>query len=139
MKIILSLSSEQLRSIENILGSLSEQAQQSLSLKGLLESWKSFVERVEQGYQNSIYEYTNDLSTRDLLQKIVLGVSSTVRSELLKVLEPWDDKFYGATREIVRPLLPGPHEEKLNGWWFRVPHKMGDDLKNDLLADEIIQ
>ena len=37
------------------------------SLGSLLRRWSEFVTQVERGYDDSIYEYTNDLSVRGRL------------------------------------------------------------------------
>ncbi len=55
------------------------------TLGSLLQDWQRFVTAVERGYDDSIYEYTNDLSVRDRLERVVAGASpgpapSTTRS-----------------------------------------------------------
>ena len=43
------------------------------TLGALLRGWADLVTRVERGYDDSIYEYTNDLSVRDRLERLVQG------------------------------------------------------------------
>ncbi len=43
------------------------------TLGSLLQEWGRVVTAVERGYDDSIYEYTNDLSVRDRLERVVEG------------------------------------------------------------------
>lgn len=59
------LSQEEETLLEPIVTALSDRARFRITLAYLLDRWVWFVEVVEQGYDDSIYEYTNDLSVRD--------------------------------------------------------------------------
>ena len=91
-----------------------------------------FVRAVERGYDDSIYEYTNDLSVRDRLESLVAGSSPTLRSKLREVLAPVDDRFELATEPAIRPLSATPGE--LGSWWQRVPKHREGELADDLEA-----
>jgi hypothetical protein len=123
----LSLEEEELRALEAILSPLSQRAKHPLSLNGLLQRWRSFVVQVEQGYEDSIYEYMNDLSVRDILEEIVLKAPYTLRCKLVELLRAWDERFYDMTREINKPLA-----QKSLPWWSRVPKNLSDELGSDL-------
>ena len=98
----------------------------------LLSQWRRFVLAVEEGYQLTIYDYTNDLSTRDLLEKMVQQAPCGLLSRLKAQLAEWDRRFLAATRRVKRPLLPALEGEPLDWWWYRVPKKPGRELLEDL-------
>ena len=132
------LSPDELRVVKSILSPLSAQAKFSLSLDGLLQRWDEFVARVERGYGDSIYEYTNDLGTRDVIQQLLLGVSEPLRRKLIALIKSNDDRFYQATREVNRALTGGKNIEE-RPWWFRVPRHIGKELENDLRSEGFLE
>ena len=127
----LRLTSEETRQLEVILDSLSRRAQRRLSLHGLMKKWSRFVEQVEHGYGLSIYEYTNDLSVRCVLEDILLAVPQSLRERLAAELEAWDSRFREATLESERPLF-SPASLPSHWWAFRIPRKIEGELKTDL-------
>jgi hypothetical protein len=132
----LSLSLDEIRILETILAPLSKRAQQPLSLGGLIEKWSDFVVRVEQGYQYSIYEYTNDLSTRDLLEHVVLNAPQPLREKIVAEVRVWDDRFRDTTLEYGKPLV-SPVFHELAWWWSRVPKILEGELKTDFQVEGI--
>ncbi len=130
------ISTEEAAVIETILSELSEQAKRKLSFKTLLQDWVRFVLQVERGYKDSIYEYTNDLSIRDVLEKIMISVQPPLRSKLFKSIGPWDDRFILATREIPRCLIDTAAEA--SSWWFRIPKNLGGELEQDLRSQGFV-
>jgi hypothetical protein len=48
---------------------MSDTAGRGQTVRQLLRRWASFVRQVETGYDDTIYDYTNDLSVRDLLEE----------------------------------------------------------------------
>ena len=82
--------------------------------------------QVEKGYEGSIYEHTNDLSTRDVLEEILLKVARSLHAKLINAVQPWDDRLYEATRKITRPLAPGLSQDA-PAWWFRVPKNLSEE------------
>jgi hypothetical protein len=125
------LSREEELLLKPILASMSRKAGHTLTLPLLLERWENFVSEVEEGYDDSIYEYTNDLSVRDLLQVVVDNCPLALRDKLIGALRIWDERFNKATEESKRPVLPDK-ERSQAWWWFRVPVKRGSELVNDL-------
>ena len=81
--------------------------------------WTRFVAEVEQGYDLTIYDYTNNLAARDNLEADSAGV-----------LKPLDDRFRSATRDAARVLPGAPDDAKW--WWRRVPVRPGEELTVDL-------
>ena len=116
--------------IELALSQASKQAQIQLAIESLLDAWKRFVIQVENGYAESYYEYTNDLSTRDILDDLLHVSDSSIQAKLLRFLEPWDSRFYQATREsdLIVPQDRNSHRD----WWHRVPKILIDELRSDL-------
>lgn len=124
--------------MEPILAAMSQKAGHALTVPLLLEIWDNFVSDVDEGYNNSIYEYTNDLSVRDLLQTIIDNSPLALRDKLIAALQILDERFRKATKESNRSLLPD-QEKSQAWWWFRVPTKFGTELKNDLQMEGLIE
>jgi hypothetical protein len=98
------------------------------SLGSLLQKWGHFVTAVERGYDDSIYEYTNDLSVRDRLERVVTGASPGLRAQLEGALAADDGRFEAATEEAARPLAA----TYTTWWWRRVPRRRAGELADDL-------
>jgi len=128
------LSSEEECMLEPILASMSQKANRTLTLPLLMERWKNFVDEVEAGYDDCIYEYTNDLTVRDLLQIVLDNSPLTLRDKLIGALQIWDQRFDAATEISARSVLPDKGKTQA-WWWFRVPIRPGAELKNDLQID----
>jgi len=126
------LTPEESDALNAVLQKLSARARHTLTLSGLLQRWQDFVLQIEQGYQDSIYEYTNDLSVRDLLEEVLKEVPQTLQKELTQLIRPWDARFDNATKKTRRPVLPHIGQESLSWWWFRVPKHLGEELEADL-------
>jgi hypothetical protein len=100
------------------------------SLGSLLHEWQRFVTAVERGYDDSIYEYTNDLSVRDRLERVVAGAGPGLRAQLERTLAADDARFEAATEEAPRPL----GATYATWWWRRVPRRLVGELADDLGA-----
>lgn len=103
------------------------------SFDSLLKRWSHFVVRVERGYYDNIYDYTNDLSGRDLLEEIAAAVPLSLRDKLEPVIRSWDDRFCAATIPVEQPLLPDAGTSRPAWWWFRIPVVLTGRLRDDLL------
>ena len=98
------------------------------TLGSLLQEWQRFVTAVERGYGDSIYEYTNDLSVRDRLERVIACASPGLRAQLEGVLAAEDKRFEAATEEAARPLGVA----YTTWWWQRVPLRRVGELAQDL-------
>jgi hypothetical protein len=98
------------------------------SLGSLLQDWRRFIAAVERGYDDSIYEYTNDLSVRDRLERVIAGASPGLREQLEGTLAADDKRFEAATEEAARPL----GVTYTTWWWQRVPRRRVGELAQDL-------
>jgi hypothetical protein len=101
------------------------------SLNELVRQWTDFVHAVERGYDDSIYEYTNDLSVRDILQRLLTAASPALRAKLERALAPVDERFTAATEESAQPLGTAD-----GSWWRRVPKRRVGELADDLSAED---
>ena len=103
-----------------------------------LARWPRLVRRVEEGYALTIYDYANDLYIRKGLEDLKNEVPPSLRQKLSDWLEPWDRRFEEATRPSDRPVL-FPRLERSDGeWFFRVPKRMGPELKKDLRNEGLL-
>ncbi|AHH99841.1 hypothetical protein GCM10010174_44690 [Kutzneria viridogrisea] len=96
----------------------------------LLDRWDGFVVLCEEGYEDNIYEYNNDLSVRD-------AIDSVLRDGRLREFDQWqwfkeqvdaiDARFRAVTYpEPVRGGADWP-------WWrAHVPARAGSELAADL-------
>jgi hypothetical protein len=98
----------------------------------MLGRWSAFVRTVERGYEDSIYEYTNDLSVRDRLEGVAAGAGPALRGKLNGALADDDRRFAAATQEAGRPL--GEFADGGPAWWRRVPRRRVGELAEDLDA-----
>jgi len=132
------LSRDEFRMLDTILNSLSERAKYPLSVNYLLQKWEDFVAQVEKGYEGSIYEYTNDLSIRDVLEDILLKAPLSLHDKLIQRVQPWDDRLHETTRKTSVPLAPAVPQDAPS-WWFRIPKKLARQLENDLRSEGILE
>ena len=95
------------------------------SLGALLRRWGDFVTAVERGYDDSIYEYTNDLAVRGRLDEVAAGAGPGLRAKLEGALAEDDGRFTAATEEAARPL-------GRSRWSRRVPTRRFGELADDL-------
>ena len=68
------------------------------TLGSLLQEWGHFVTAVERGYDDSIYEYTNDLSVRDRLERSRRRREPGLRAQLEQALAADDRRFEARDR-----------------------------------------
>ena len=138
MKSTENLDKNEIKAVNLLLESFSKKSKYKIDLDKLLEKWESFIKNVEEGYSDSIYEYTNDLSTRDLINRLMESdLSSSIKSKLASIIEELDQRFERATYKIESSLIP--NKSKDIKWWFRIPNKISDDFEDDLKCENIIK
>src|SRR5438477_11880033 len=136
MEILSNLPSDDLTVLDQLVLELSRRTKRSQSLEELVATWKSFVSQIEIGYADSIYDYTNDLSARDLLQEILNDTTPAVSKAVSALLEPVDDRFLRATVPVDKPILPATGNDKdVQAWWFRIPRNLTEQLEEDLKTE----
>jgi hypothetical protein len=114
---------------------VSEGRPRPLSYERLLAAWESLVREVEQGYPATIDDYTNDLTSRDLLQEIVGACDESLREELTASIEPLDERFRRATRPDEQGRIAEFIEPGAGWWWSRLPLRLEGDLAADLASE----
>jgi hypothetical protein len=98
------------------------------TLENLIARWKRFVGEVQEGYRGNIYDYTNDLTIRDLLEDILVILLPETRNMLAAVISPIDDDFTRTTRPTKHIIL-GRQQ-----WWSnRIPVLLIDELSEDVI------
>jgi len=133
----LSLSQEERTILQQILRTQSQRSMYPMAFDKLIHDWARFVTTVERGYVQSIYEYTNDLSTRDLIQEILDKVPSKLRLKLLASIEPWDQRFFASTKPVDKPVRLN-RKGKAAPWHVRVPMNPGLELEKDLRSEGLL-
>ena len=126
----LDLTQEEREELARLLAELAARAGREDSLGAMLGRWSAFVTTVERGYEDSIYEYTNDLSVRDRLERVAAGAGPALRAKLARALAADDGRFEAATEEAARPL----GADRATAWWRRVPRRRIGELAEDLDA-----
>lgn len=124
--------------LDIILQELSDNAKYSITIEGLLRKWQSFVQEVTRGYSDSIYEYQNDLSAREILQTLISKTNENIANYINSHISDSDVCFKESTRIITKSLRNKPLVED-NWWWYRIPKKMKGDIEKDLLSEGIIE
>jgi hypothetical protein len=105
-----------------------------LTLESYIQEWAAFVGEIEKGYDLTIFDYTNDLAIRDILQRVLQLLSEPGRGMVEEVLEPLDRRFLTATTEIKRPL----RGEDRSFWRVRIPKLLVGELREDLESEGLI-
>ena len=127
----LDLNPDERDELARLLAELAERSGREDSLGAMLGRWSHFVTQVERGYDDSIYEYTNDLSVRDRLERVIAGAGPDLRAKLEGAVAADDRGFEAATEESARPL--GEFGDAGAPWWWRrVPRRRVGELADDL-------
>lgn len=95
-----------------------------------VEAWSSFVDQVVAGYSGDLYEYENEVSVRDDLDRAL--TASTLRQ-----FDNWRDLaeiVIRHDRQLQAVLDRGPVVKSEGPWWRkRLPPYAGEDLASDSL------
>jgi hypothetical protein len=99
------------------------------TLNGAIGAWRELVAQVEQGYDDVVEEYADDLAVRDRLQAVLAVLpQGAVRTWVAREIEDIDGRFRAATRESD---VGGADEP----WWRRrVPKVLVGQPASDLEA-----
>jgi hypothetical protein len=135
VRVNLTLGAEDQRRLQQALDGMTSETHVRITLGQLFREWASFVSEVERGYDDSIYEYANDLSTRAHLARIEGALSDQGQQALNAVLEPLDERFRRATKEIAAPLIDLVKNDRPTPWFNRVPLQPGNELAEDLRSE----
>ena len=101
------------------------------SVSDLLRAWEAFVNQVVRGYEDSIYEYKNDLIRRDVIERAFDYMSPQLAERVRARLTSIDDRFFQATAPVAKPLQ-SEKDIASAPWWFRIPRRLSAELAQDL-------
>lgn len=110
----------------------------SFGLRQLLQRWRDFVESVEDGYRLSYFDYTQDLSLRDEIERVKAHVPERLRIEIIDCIQPIDHRLKFATKQsrtVLGDAVYGPDRY----WWWRIPKRLEGQLMEDLLRERIVE
>lgn len=88
-------------------------------------AWEALVDAVEQGYDMTVDDYTNDLAVREWLDLLRPLVTARVQASLDVRLAPLDARFRSAT--VPAAKMPGAGD----GWFYRLPRVLVGELAED--------
>ena len=103
------------------------------SLNEALRAWRDLVTRVEKGYTDNVYEYTNDLHCRDALATAWPVLSENLRGQRQPELDALDARFHAATDPDDQLMTS---TDAKGWWWHRVPSRRVGELAEDLSPDD---
>jgi hypothetical protein len=98
---------------------------------GVVEQWEQIVSMIEAGYDDSIYEYDNDLSVRNLLAELLEDPLIQAHAESAWVTETVD-----ALDKRLRAVMTDQPIRDVQGPWWRshlpiiASAEFADDLQN---------
>jgi len=98
------------------------------TLSDRISEWSNIVSAVASGYELSMEDYTNDLTIRDLIEKVRQVLSPKGQQVLASVLRTIDEQFLRATYGLSEALRSAEKGEELGFWWYRVPKQHGKEL-----------
>lgn len=104
------------------------------SAQSLIHTWSEFVRAVTRGYTFTMYDYENDLTNRDHLQRTLLELNPESANPLLRQrVETLDDAYRRVTTFVdAPPWKYSRNKSDLSWWWHRIPNKLVGDLAEDL-------
>jgi hypothetical protein len=132
------LSSEDYESIHHAGRTLREQGwRQVFTLNEMLSAWASLVTEVEQGYDQMVDEYTNDLSCRDWLAQAWPMLTANVRAHRQDELDAIDERFKAVTIDDGGLQLGRFYafNAKDGWWWRRLPAIRRGEFARDIGTD----
>ena len=99
----------------------------------MIAAWREFSDEIDRGYRFTIYDFTNDLSVRKLLDQVVAVLpEGAVKGWVEREIETADARYREATHEVASPIQGGPGAP---WWYFRVPNRIEGELAADLTKD----
>ena len=109
----------------------------AFTLNEMFAAWASLVAEVERGYDQMVYEYTNDMACRDWLALVWPRLTDRVRDARAEELEALDARFRAATVDDGGLAIGRFYriENKDGWWWRRRPIKVAGTFAADLAAD----
>lgn len=114
------------KDVENILNSFNTRFS---STNQLLQAWLSFIEQCAEGYEMNIYEYDNDLSVRNIIQKLLDSVQLQKYPEFMVFAE----NVASADVKFKSLLSKTQSRNDKTEWWQRgILNSAGDEYMSDI-------
>ena len=95
---------------------------------GLLRRWRQFVEQVEQGYPLGLEDYRNDLDVRAIISL------AGIEDDAIRAL---DERFKNILTAHETRVWESAAGDPF--WDFGYPSQAGDDLREDLRREGLMQ
>jgi hypothetical protein len=128
--------SDEVNFINNIIAQAYGGDRRKVTIEFLIGRWQNFIEELEKGYEDTIYEYRDELVKRDILARILNASSPSLKTKLSSTLDPLDIRFDNLTVSIQKPLLDGMEQD--HTWWYKVPKKANDEFMEYLRHEKYI-
>jgi hypothetical protein len=96
-----------------------------------VEKWRTFINKVRDGYGLTIYDYTNDVSIRDTIDIFIQSLPDHLKSTLPNDLYELDESYKSLTVGSPKPLM-NIHNREIKWWWYRFPTNPEGELLEDL-------
>ncbi|MBE0597226.1 MAG: hypothetical protein IH614_08155 [Desulfuromonadales bacterium] len=101
----------------------------------LLLDWNDFVLECEEGFTGDLWEYRQGLKLRDMVEFVMQGVPSTLRSRLLEIVTEADGRFQklliDQRKRLDSPAVAPASEDRF--WYRGVVRNQGVFLRRDLI------
>ena len=118
-------------SVREVEARFSRRAHRTMTLGGLVEHWERFATEVAEGYWGTIDDFTNDLTTRDVLEEAIGSLAQEPAGRLAEQLEPIDARYREVTTFDTEARLAEFFRLGDGWWWRRLPVVLGE-LQRDL-------
>lgn len=119
--------------IKAITQKFSNRAKHKITFEKLIHKWICVVKGVKQGfYPFCIADYANDLSSRELIQKIIDSAPYTTAKKIKYLIKDIDQTYLDFTVSLTTPFQMIQHPNKIEKMlYFRKPKKMNDEFKKE--------
>jgi hypothetical protein len=101
-------------------------ARRPITLAGLAENWLTFANDIGAGYWGTIDEFTNDMTTRDMLEEALQQLGDRDRKWLIGLVEPGDGRYTEVTAADPSGRLSQSYRHDDHWWWHRWPLVPGE-------------
>lgn len=128
------MTAEDYESVDRASRALYEQGwRKRFSINEMTSAWRGLIREVEEGYDQLVDEYTNDLSCRDWLALAWPMLTERVRAARSPELDALDARFLAATVEDTDGRLSRFFDVKGKDWWWqRIPAIRRGEFAGDL-------
>jgi hypothetical protein len=99
-----------------------------------INRYKIFVDEVEVGYRDNIYEYRNDLGCRDIIDRYLNTpiINDGERNDISLL----DARFKSMLMPTIKPI--SPRHPTTAFWYYGMPHNISGELLEDARADGLL-